>query len=293
MGDWSDKSDLWTDDIKQQCGYEDAEGLFWMSYKDMCHYFSRIQICHINDDYSYSFTKASQRRGNYALMRLVVSGSGEHTIGVSQTDERCFNRHSEYDYSNCRMIVCKIEEDSDSLDKLKLKYLKGTSGWDRETFCQFDNLDKGEYFVYVEMDWNESTEDTDFCVTCYGASKTFYLRDEKSLFQKYDIARHIFASKAVQMCEGVDCQNFKDKGAEEINKYKCFQEEGYGFIHVVNDSKDATFKEKVSYPTFKGLEMCKPQQGQGYDISVGPGQSKTILIRCDPEGYGMSSKSNT
>jgi len=66
-------------------------------------------------------------------MRLIVSGQGEHTLSVSQTDERCFNRHSEYDYSNCRMIVCKIEEDSDVIDKLKIKYLKGTSSMDRET----------------------------------------------------------------------------------------------------------------------------------------------------------------
>lgn len=41
-GDWSDKSDLWTDDIKKQCEYNDDEGLFWMSYDDVCKYFSRI-----------------------------------------------------------------------------------------------------------------------------------------------------------------------------------------------------------------------------------------------------------
>jgi hypothetical protein len=76
----------------------------------------------------------------------------------------------------------KIDEDSDDLEKLQVKYLKGCSGWDREVHCQFDNLTKGEYYVYVEMDWPENTEITDFCVSCYGASKTFFLRDEKSLF---------------------------------------------------------------------------------------------------------------
>ena len=53
------------------------------------------------------------------------------------------------------------------------------------------------------MDWNETTEDTDFCVTCYGASKTFFLRDEKSLFNKADLLRKGFASKAIQMLAGV------------------------------------------------------------------------------------------
>ena len=59
-----------------------------------------------------------------------------------------------------------------------------------------ENLEKGEYLVYIEMDWNESTEDNEFCSTCYGASRTFYLRDEKSLFDKNDILRKIYASKA-------------------------------------------------------------------------------------------------
>lgn len=226
-------------------------------------------------------------------MRLIVSGEGEHTISVSQTDERCFNRHSNYDYSNCRMIVLKIEKDSDVIDDLQLKYMKGVSGWDRETHCQFDKLEKGEYFVYIEMDWNPDTEDTDFCATCYGSSRTFYLRDEKSLYDKNDLLRKAYSSKCEQMLEGVTVVDFKDRGAEEIKKYKCFQEEGYGFIHVVNGSKTATFKEKVNYTNFKGLKMCKPQQGQGYDITVEPGKQKTVLIWCDPEGYAMSSSSST
>ena len=41
-GNWSDNSDLWTDDIKKQLNYSDDEGLFYMGWEDMCSYFSRI-----------------------------------------------------------------------------------------------------------------------------------------------------------------------------------------------------------------------------------------------------------
>lgn len=41
-GDWGDDSDLWTDEIKKQCDYNDDTGLFYMAYSDVCHYFSRI-----------------------------------------------------------------------------------------------------------------------------------------------------------------------------------------------------------------------------------------------------------
>ena len=145
-----------------------------------------------------------------------MTGDGEHTISCSQKDERCFNRHSDYEYSNCRLIVYQIVKDSDKLEELEIKYLLGTASWDRETHHIFPHLTKGEYYVYIEMDWNETTEDTDMCVTCYGASKSFFLRDEKNLFNKADFLRKGYQSKATQMLEGVSVQNFKDKGCEQI-----------------------------------------------------------------------------
>ena len=85
------------------------------------------------------------------------------------------------------------------------------------------------------------------------------MRDEKSLFDKTALLRKLYASKALSGSEDVTCQSFADKGAPEIKKYKAFTPEGYGFIHIVNQSKEATFIEKVNYNTFKGLEMLKPQ----------------------------------
>jgi len=43
-GDWGDKSDLWTTELKRIVGFVDdaSDGSFWMSWKDLCFYFSRI-----------------------------------------------------------------------------------------------------------------------------------------------------------------------------------------------------------------------------------------------------------
>lgn len=95
------------------------------------------------------------------------------------------------------------------------------------------------------------------------------------------------------MLDGVTMVDFAAKGAPEIKKYKAFQDEGYGFIYIVNDSKEATFKEVVKYTNFQGLKLLKPQFGSSYDIEVKPGQTKMILLWCDSEGYGMGSSSNT
>ena len=85
----------------------------------------------------------------------------------------------------------------------------------------------------------------------------------------------------------------EDKGAPLIKKYKGFGAEGYGFIIIENDEKEAQFKEKVSFNNFKGLEFLPPETGSAYDILVPPQGNKTIVIKCDPEGYSMSSSTST
>ena len=41
------------------------------------------------------------------------------------------------------------------------------------------------------------------------------------------------------------------------------------------------------------MEFLPPESGQSYDIVVPPGKTKTIIIKCDPEGYSMSSSTTT
>ena len=47
-GDWSDKSDLWNENIKKQVKYNDKEdGIFFMNDNDFFKYFTIIEICNI------------------------------------------------------------------------------------------------------------------------------------------------------------------------------------------------------------------------------------------------------
>ena len=97
-GAWGDDSKLWMDEIKKQVGYSNEEGLFWMCLDDVCHYFLRIQICHVDDNYQYSFMRTTHLPSSYSLIRLVVTDDGEQTISIVQTDDRCFKCDSPYDY---------------------------------------------------------------------------------------------------------------------------------------------------------------------------------------------------
>ena len=145
-------------------------------------------------------------------MRLLIPESGEHTISVNQTDSRCFIRDSGYKYSFCRAIVAKIDFYSEKVEDLWVKYISAESGEKRDLDIHFENLEEGEYFIFVEFDWKASSPDTNFCLSCYGASRSCFVRDENSLFEKADILKRLFASKSDQRLPPVKAYNFLDYG---------------------------------------------------------------------------------
>lgn len=54
-GDWGDSSELWTPQLKRQVNFNDADdGSFWMCLEDFIHYFSKVQVCRIQDNFKYS-----------------------------------------------------------------------------------------------------------------------------------------------------------------------------------------------------------------------------------------------
>lgn len=54
MGDWSDKSDKWTPELKQQVGFVDADdGVFFISYQDYMRYYRSTTICKVHDGFHH------------------------------------------------------------------------------------------------------------------------------------------------------------------------------------------------------------------------------------------------
>ena len=43
--------------------------------------------------------------------------------------------------------------------------------------------------MFVEFDWPDNVQHTEFSVSCYGESQSIFLRDEKSLYDKVDLVR--------------------------------------------------------------------------------------------------------
>lgn len=256
----------------------------------MLKYFSRIQLCRIDDNYQYSSFKARHKLNSFCLIRFQVNAPGGHAyLTVNQTDDRCFDRHVDYDYSNVRLIVAKIE-DPDAEEK-KLIYCNGKQGMDRDIWEEYEDLSPGEYYMFVEFDWPDNVQHTEFSVSCYGKSKAIFLRDEKSLYNKDDLIRELMGSCGeLELAPEGKVTNFAEQGAPGITKYFAMTEEGYGYVHIVNNEQEAKYRENINYTKFDKLELQKPFKGTSYDIEVLPGQKKTVVFRqMDPTGFAMAS----
>ena len=56
-GDWSDHSNLWTDELKKQVGFDGArdDGIFWMDYNDFKEIFENWNVNKVLQKPQYSY----------------------------------------------------------------------------------------------------------------------------------------------------------------------------------------------------------------------------------------------
>ena len=65
-----------------------------------------------------------------------------------------------------RLIVAQIE--NPEAEEKRLIYKNGKMGMDRDIWEEYENLEPGEYYMFVEFDWPDNVQHTEFSVSCYG-----------------------------------------------------------------------------------------------------------------------------
>lgn len=184
----------------------------------------------------------------------------------------------------------QILEETQSPDEggNEVLYVKAGQDKCRDMHLEFADLAPGAYYVYVEIDLPDGQDSIDFAVTCYGASDSYFEPINCSLGKK-EMIEKVCKSIAFNEMEGVEIKDYGDDQAPAIKKYNQHTPAGYGFIIYRNDEDEAVLEEKVQYPKFEGLEIVGSEQDQGYEVSVGPGEVRVIILRSDYFGYGYSS----
>ena len=96
-GDWSDHSDLWTDEAKELVGFVDEEdGIFWMSFEDWSKYFVDLVVCQYVDGFKYSSLRMaalSKKRTHDFLVKFEIEKPGEYSFGWHMTQRPDASNH--------------------------------------------------------------------------------------------------------------------------------------------------------------------------------------------------------
>jgi len=280
IGDWSDHSNLWTEDIKMKLRYQNKDdGSFWMNLKDFKHYFSKIQICKVFPNYKFNSKKLYQANGGYNLLKMKLEYETTVYLSLIQLSKKNFlNTNENYKYSIARFILSEVSNDSEN----PYNYVFGKMGQERVVTDKIVLL-PGEYILFIEVDWVQ--KDYSFVFSSYSDEEIVTTVLKKQDYP--DIIQKIYKSCAKKQNK---VQNFTSDGAPNCFKYSGLTPEGYTYIYLENKEEDSTLLNDVKYTQFDGLTLLPPYSGTSYSLEVGPGEDKIVLIKqIDLTGFNLIS----
>jgi len=272
-GDWSDKSDKWTPELKKELGWENSDdGRFWMPIKDFVNFFSNVTICCVHDDYQYQGIQKNQPQDGSSIFKVSLEEGGMTYFMVTQMDARRFDEDCEYDYSPVRIILARVEDG-------ELVFLKGyANAFERDVWIS-EEVEPGEYLVYVQIDWiGDFTDQFGFSV--YSGSKV-KLSDVS--FQEVNFLQRVFSVETAES-EGAKVNQI----GPDMYFYQVMHigDDGEGnfmegciYDIVVNDSKNSRLELDVIHKTFENMELLEPYEGDSYFLKLDKGESKVVVKR--------------
>ena len=292
-GDWSDKSEKWTPQLRQQFGVKiEDDGLFWMSWGDFVENFSDLGFCKVEQNFLYNATQVEQEYDlNKSILRFDVATPGRYTISVDQKERRFFPEQSggwlssgtKYSYSYCRVTIAQLTQGG-------IRYVDCKKSSEKNIFCT-ENLQAGQYVVLVEFYW-DSRLTPEFTVSSYGVGPVGFKKVayNLSLFQKTeyfiwkDFCNSSYASfekdYEFDLSEGVFENSVKIRRSE-------FESKRFGVwlnrFQNLDDSLCAEISIKATKKEGVGM-VAEFTSGEDLSLKVSPGSYEVLVVKYDPRG---------
>ena len=279
LGDWSEGSHLWTNEIKESVGYTSDDSCFYMNLKDFKHYFSKIKICKVFKDYNYTYLTLTQKVNSYCLVKMTINNKTNVHGFVLLIQKKNKIAFPSGEYGIIRIIICKLLKERNEYSNY-VEYITGKMGQEREIFEE-RSFEPGDYLIFTELDKNVTDSQTVISMYSNGNVTLQELNIKK--FPK--ILEDIYISCAKKQNEVF---KFINDGAPNCLKYSSTAAEGYTYIYIENNEEDTTLIENVNYTKFEGLKLLEPFTGTSYKVSVGPGKRQIVLIKqLELNGYNL------
>ncbi|CAG9317152.1 unnamed protein product [Blepharisma stoltei] len=279
-GDWSDSSDLWTPQLKKQCGWSNSDdGTFWIPFEDFAQYFVNVTICRVHDNYYYEGLHHTQGQGQFAVYKVTLSKPGSTYFITTQVDERRFNEEDGYQFSPARIIVGKLNQRKQGGKGRRLTFISGFCDIMQRDIWTMNELEVGTYLVYVQMDWiQDVTEDYGFSVYSESPVKLEDVTFQEKNFL-YDVYTYNLAKQTVDpslLSENIYFYEVERLGPGEDGK--CM--EGIMFDVIRNKSEDLIIELEVLHKSLENVELVGIYEGKdSYKIKLKPEEKKVVVKR--------------
>ena len=197
-GDYSDSSRKWTANLKKECNVEKSkdDGSFWMTFEDFSKYFLVAGICHLYQDYDYTFLhvpKAKTSKGP-VISKLVSTESNNHAyIMLHQKNPRIILKDGTFQNPVINYLML--------LDKNN-NYIAANYNIERNNCVSIDVvLDKDTYYLISDINFRYINGQTQHCYNLSSYSKGpvgIYEEKEKDLKTAFKQGLKSYCEKNIQ-----------------------------------------------------------------------------------------------
>ena len=152
-GDWSDKSNLWNERLKNQLNFKDKEdGIFFMNEKDFFKYFKQIEICYIlYNSTSVKYTiEGEENLKNGSVFNIETENEGFLSVSVLRKNCRTNRELKDKTFPTHISIVKYTPKESNRLKTFSDYNGTYTSS---ETCTLNIKVTKGNYLIYVYINY--------------------------------------------------------------------------------------------------------------------------------------------
>lgn len=285
-GDWSDKSQLWTPELKLKLAdWNPDEGLCWLSLQDFIQLYQSVGICQVEPFHFTNHIKIPDVIGQGKhVIRFDVDSTGLYTLSIDQNDPRlCSNGQMsngiKFQNSYFRILLGKLTASEIEFRACRMSHLKSI-------FLKA-KLEAGSYIALVDAYWDKnSVREFTFGVYGPGRSGIKKMSPNEALFHgaEFEIWRHfslLHSSKFTRMGTYIVGEN---SFAATISKFNV-QDMRFGI------SLNRWDHERGSVAVIKGFRSTNQKNievvtesgsGNYHFISLNPNCSTVEVFKLDP-----------
>jgi calpain-15 len=281
-GDWSDKSERWTEDAKTKLQHNPDlnDGIFFIGIKDFDAHFHDVAVCKVHEPYHYKFLKFShppQCPSTNSVIQVKVHEKGHVYITLTQSDARHHKRKTDnYKYSPVSIFVAKTDESYKIVDVLEGINVVRNANHSFELF-----LDPGTYIVFFELAWCQPKY-RDLVLSAYSEHEVDLLDISDPDVSHHDnILKDILTVLSKKPHKYVSVHDFSKKGfpGSELIQFYSGYLHGYSFLYYVNDSATVSMVHKLSFES-DGYTMVGPfPQAKEYVSVLHPKHDEFLLFK--------------